>query len=134
MAMNPYAWAYQYAQTANQEAENARQRSERALLSLFAEEAARQRPYATMPATLAEAEFNRRNAMPYELAKIRAQTAADLQQRRNYYALQLEQKKRLAAAGLAPTYNPNAAFTDPAAIAAMNALNGQSTVSEDDTE
>lgn len=39
--------------------------AQQTLLSLFAEEAARQRPYVTMPARLAEAQFDRQNAEPF---------------------------------------------------------------------
>lgn len=63
--MDPYEWARMYY---NQEGQRASQRDSEAqqmLMNIFQEEAARQRPYVTMPARLAEAELDRRNAEPY---------------------------------------------------------------------
>ena len=65
MATNPYAWAQNLAQ---QESSRAAQRDNDAtqmLLSIFQEEAARQRPYVTMPARLAESQLDRLNAEPF---------------------------------------------------------------------
>lgn len=65
MATNPYAWAQNYASQESQRAGQRESDSTQMLLNLFQEEAARQRPYVTMPARLAEAQQDRINAEPF---------------------------------------------------------------------
>lgn len=68
MASDPHRWAAQFAQNQQQRANQSQSDYMNALMAAFGEEAARQRPYATMPADLAQAEYNRQNMLPYEIA------------------------------------------------------------------
>lgn len=77
MATDPFQWADQFTQLASQQAKQSNSQAQQSLLSLFQEEAARQRPYATMPADLAaynqklamQAAYATPSADPYELAE-----------------------------------------------------------------
>jgi hypothetical protein len=69
MASDPHRWAMQFGQNQQQRANQSQGDYQNALMAVFGEEAARQRPYATMPANLAEAQFNRENALPMQLAE-----------------------------------------------------------------
>lgn len=104
MATDPFSWARSFGDQQAQVAENSRARAQSVLMNLFQEEAARQRPYATMPAELARAEFNRRNELPYTIAAENRRLQNEVQQRRYYNDLALQLAKDKAAAGLAPTY------------------------------
>ncbi len=65
MATDPQYWVKQFMQnSANMRAQGEGD-AQQALMALFQEEASRQRPYVTMPQRLAEAEYDRRNAEPY---------------------------------------------------------------------
>lgn len=68
MASDPHRWAAQFAQNQQQRANQSQGDHMNALMAVFGEEAARQRPYATMPAELAQSNFNRQNQLPYDLA------------------------------------------------------------------
>jgi hypothetical protein len=67
MSRDPYSWADQFAGTGENQLSQSRAQAANMLLSLFSEEAARQRPYVSMPANLAEAQFNRQNAEPFQI-------------------------------------------------------------------
>lgn len=67
MARDPYSWVDQFAGNGANQLSQARAHELQGLLALFAEEGARQRPYVTMPAELAQAEYNRQNAEPYDI-------------------------------------------------------------------
>lgn len=69
MASDPHRWAAAFAGQQQQRANQSQGDYQNALMAVFGEEAARQRPYATMPADLAEAQFNRENALPMQLAE-----------------------------------------------------------------
>lgn len=85
MARDPYSWA----ETANAQGfadkQNSDQFAQNALMNIFAEEAARQRPYAVMPAQLAQSQFDRQNAEQFQIAREQRQLANDMELRR-YYA------------------------------------------------
>ena len=81
MASDPHRWAYQFSQNQQQRANQSQNDYQNALMAVFGEEAMRQRPYATMPADLAQANFNRQNQLPYELA-------AEERQMRRWYEQQ----------------------------------------------
>ncbi|MBU2051500.1 MAG: hypothetical protein KKH61_21325 [Gammaproteobacteria bacterium] len=67
MASDPYAWAQNFAAQEAQRSSQRESTSQQMLMNLFQEEAMRQRPYAQMPARLAEAEFDRRNSEKYNI-------------------------------------------------------------------
>jgi hypothetical protein len=67
MPRDPYSWADQYSGNAANLLSQSRAHEMQGLLALFAEEGARQRPYVTMPANLAQAEYDRQNAEPYNI-------------------------------------------------------------------
>ena len=67
MARDPYSWVDQFANTSANMRSQAEAQKMQALLSLFQEEAMRQRPYVTMPAELAQAQQNRINAEPFDV-------------------------------------------------------------------
>lgn len=85
MATNPYVWADQVGQRGQSDKQNAQNYEQNALMALFSEEAARQRPFATMPADLARANFDRQNALPFEIAREQRALENDMALRR-YYA------------------------------------------------
>lgn len=66
MASDPYVWARDLAAREAQKLSQRENSADNMLLSVFQEEAARQRPYATMPARLAEAQYDRINAEPFQ--------------------------------------------------------------------
>lgn len=68
---DPYGWAAQYAQQQGTAAQNERNLSQQALLRVFEEEAARQRPLVDLPIDLAKRQLtidqNMRNMVPAEV-------------------------------------------------------------------
>jgi hypothetical protein len=85
MARDPFSWADRVSDQGFNDKQNSEQYSRNALLTLFQEEAARQRPYATMPAVLAQAQFDRQNAEQFQIAREQRALANDMALRR-YYA------------------------------------------------
>lgn len=67
MARDPYSWVDQFAGTSSNLLSQARAQEMQGLLALFAEEGARQRPYVTMPAELAQRQQDRINAEPFDI-------------------------------------------------------------------
>lgn len=82
MSRDPYSWADQVGRDGQAAITNAQSREQQALMAMFQEEASRQHPYATMPAELAQSEFNRRNAVPYEVAAEQRQLQNQMTMRR----------------------------------------------------
>lgn len=85
MARDPFSWADRTAAQGFADKQNSDQFAQNALMNVFAEEAARQRPYATMPAVLAQAQFDRQNAEQFQIAREQRQLENDMALRR-YYA------------------------------------------------
>ena len=85
MARDPYSWAATVGEQGQRDKENAQSYANNALMSIFAEEAARQRPFAVMPAALAQAQFDRQNALPFQIAA-EQRRLANVMALRRYYA------------------------------------------------
>jgi hypothetical protein len=85
MSRDPYSWADQVGRDGQAAITNAQSREQNALMNVFQEEASRQRPFVTMPAELAQAQFNRQNAEPFQIAQEQRQMQNDMAMRR-YYA------------------------------------------------
>ena len=69
MATDPYVWAREFANSQYQRANNADDSRDRLLLSVFNEEAARQRPYIAAPLEQAIAEKNAARQRRYQLMR-----------------------------------------------------------------
>lgn len=85
MARDPYSWAAEVGERGQRDKEQAQLFANNALMNIFAEEASRQRPYAVMPAALAQANFDRQNALPFQIATEQRQLQNQMALRR-YYA------------------------------------------------
>lgn len=114
MATNPYAWAATFADTANRRVDQSQADYNQALMAIFQEEALRQRPYATMPAALAQMNFNRQNQLPFDLAAEARALENWKTQRRFQQQLDIEEAQAIAGStGLIPsmTTNPDGSVT-----------------------
>lgn len=76
MATDPFQLLMQFANSQSQAASQERSLAQNALMSVFQEEAARQRPYATMPAELAQQKFAGDNKMQNQMTLIDAKASA----------------------------------------------------------
>lgn len=109
MARDPFSWADRTADQGFADKQNSDQFARNALLTLFQEEAARQRPYAIMPAVLAQNQYERINAEPFQIAREQRALENDMALRR-YYA---ENPIPRAPDETASAANVGAVYVDP---------------------
>lgn len=96
---DPFEWARMFARDASGMRDASLAHNDNALMNIFREEAARQRPYATMPAELAMRNIDRQNALPYEQAAGAQEFDRWKEQRRFQQQLDIEEAIAIANGG-----------------------------------